>query len=379
MNRFMKDNNRKYNILYNKKAHGFNLIELFAGMAITSIIAALASQALIQTQNSFGKDQKKVANNQKTSSILEIVGREIRQAGELITDQGFPVIQVKPLTGAPGGPVSLIIYRAITDPLPICQAYPTGAPTTGLLFAVNTTTNIPCRVLSTDTESTSTSLKIRADWIDKRTVGGTVMAGNLLGVVGSQRTFQPFVYTSDPAPVAGANSLNLMAGTNSFTPAAAINLNDSAYLVIKKEYLICGTNLMVRINSTVESSMNSPACSAINTATDPTGLLDIVATNIAELNINMITREKPTSDVPNPPQDTSYDSLPDDSGNGNNRAFPTTFPTVPPITRDWQNIQGVIVNIVSVDPLPLNGNGQRSPASFSSQGTFYPRNVLSTK
>jgi prepilin-type N-terminal cleavage/methylation domain-containing protein len=69
----MKDNNRKYNILYNKKAHGFNLIELFAGMAITSIIAALASQALIQTQNSFGKDQKKVANNQKTSSILEIV------------------------------------------------------------------------------------------------------------------------------------------------------------------------------------------------------------------------------------------------------------------------------------------------------------------
>lgn len=377
MNRLIKDNNHKYSILHNKKAHGFNLIELLTGMAITGTIAALASQALIQTQNSFGRDQKKVASSQKVSSILEIVGREIRQAGELITDQGFPVIQVKPLTNIAGGPISLIVYRAISDPLSICQSYPTGSPTTGLLFAVDTTTNIPCRVLSTDTVSTSTPLKLQADWIDKRTVGGTLMTGSLLGIVGSQRAFQPFVYTNDPAPALGTNSLNLTAGTTSFTPSIAINLNDSAYLVIKKEYLICGTNLMVRINSTVESDVNSPACSAINTATDPTGFLDIVATNIAELNVNMITREKPTSDAPDPPQDSSFQSLPDDSGNGNNIAFPTTFPTSPPITRDWQNIQGVIVNIVSVDPLP--STNRRDAASFSSQGIFYPRNVLSTK
>jgi Tfp pilus assembly protein PilW len=366
----MKKSKSKQILLRNKKVLGFSLMELIIGMSITSLIAALASQALLQTQNSFTKDQQRLSNNQKTSSILEIIGREIRQAGELITDAGFPVIQVKPLTSTPGGPVSLIIYRAFNDPLPICQTYPAGTATTGLLFAANTTTNMPCRVLATDTVATSTSLKLIGEWQNQRA------NGQLLGMVGSNRAFQPFVYNSDPLAVARANSQEMTIGTPSFTPSTTIsanagtNVNDNAYLVTKKEYLICGNDLMVRINSQVESTVNNPACSAINTSTDPTGVFDTVATNIAQLNVNMITRAVPNVNNQNPPQDT----LPDDSGNGNNLAFPTTL-TTPAVTRDWQSIQGVIVNIVSINPQ----TGNNTPATFSSQGTFYPRNVLSTR
>jgi prepilin-type N-terminal cleavage/methylation domain-containing protein len=378
----MKTNKPRQNLLRSKKVLGFSLMELIIGMAITSIIAALASQALLQTQNSFNKDQQKLATNQKTSSILEIIGREVRQAGELITDSGFPVIQVKPLTTTSGGPVSLIIYRGVSAPLPVCQTYPAGTAISGLRFAIDTTTILPCRVITSDTTATSTSLALQADWNDKRTVGSTLPSGKLLGMVGSSRTFQPFLYDSDPAAVNGTNSKILTIGTPSFTPSTAISTNiaanvfDNAYLVVKKEYLLCGTNLMVRINSQVESSVGNPACGAINPSTDPTGVLDIVSTNISQLTVNMITRAVPNINNPNPPQDTSYSSLPDDSGNGNNIAFPTTFTTVsPPITRDWQSIQGVIVNIVSINPQ----TGNNTTASFSSQGTFYPRNVLSTK
>jgi Tfp pilus assembly protein PilW len=370
MRRFMKKSKSRQSLLRSKKVLGFSLMELIIGMSITSLIAALASQALLQTQNSFTKDQQRLSNNQKTSSILEIIGREIRQAGELITDAGFPVIQVKPLTSTPGGPVSLIIYRAFNDPLPICQTYPSGTAISGLLFAVNTTTNMPCRILATDTVNTSTSLRLIGDWQNQRALAN----GQLLGMVGSNRSFQPFVYNSDPAAVAGANSQNMTIGTPLFTPSTTISLNagtsDNAYLVTKKEYLICGNNLMVRINSQVESSVNNPACGAINSSTDPTGVLDIVATNIAQLNVNMITRAVPNVNAPNPPQDT----LPDDSGNGNNLAFPTTL-TIPVVTRDWQSIQGVIINIISINPQ----TGNNTPATFSSQGAFYPRNVLSTR
>jgi Tfp pilus assembly protein PilW len=370
MRRFMKKSKSRQSLLRSKKVLGFSLMELIIGMSITSLIAALASQALLQTQNSFTKDQQRLSNNQKTSSILEIIGREIRQAGELITDAGFPVIQVKPLTSTPGGPVSLIIYRAFNDPLPICQTYPAGTAISGLLFAVNTTTNMPCRILATDTVNTSTSLRLIGDWQNQRALAN----GQLLGMVGSNRSFQPFVYNSDPAAVAGANSQNMTIGTPLFTPSTTISLNagtsDNAYLVTKKEYLICGNNLMVRINSQVESSVNNPACGAINSSTDPTGVLDIVATNIAQLNVNMITRAVPNVNAPNPPQDT----LPDDSGNGNNLAFPTTL-TTPAVTRDWQSIQGVIINIISINPQ----TGNNTPATFSSQGAFYPRNVLSTR
>ncbi len=367
----MKKSKSRQNLLRSKKVLGFSLIELLIGLSVTSLIVALASQALVQTQNSFTRDQQRLASNQKTSSILEIIGREIRQAGELITDPGFPVIQVKPLTSTPGGPVSLIIYRAFSNPLPICQAYPAGNAINGLLFAVDTNTNIPCRILATDTVATNTSLRLIEEWQNQRALA----SGQLLGMVGSNSTFQPFVYNSDPAATAGANSQNMRIGTPIFTLPTTINLNSNAYLITKKEYLICGSNLMVRINSQVESSVNNPACAAINTSTDPTGVLDVVATNIDQMNVNMITRAVPNVNNPNPPQDTSFLSppLPDDSGNGNNLAFPTTLVT-PAVTRNWQSIQGVIINIVSINP--QTGG---TPATFTAQGTFYPRNVLSTR
>jgi prepilin-type N-terminal cleavage/methylation domain-containing protein len=377
----MKKNNRKLCLLpvtfstskSVERFDGFSLIELVVSIAISSIVVALASQALIRTQVSFTKDQKIIENGQRISSILEIIGREIRQAGELIVDSGFPTIQVKS-QGTKGS--SIIIYRAISSPISMCTAFPTGTAVTGLSFAIDTPTPSSCQIKASAISPLTNKFPPtqKEDWLDKRVAGG----GTLFGVVNSNasKTAQPFLYTGETS-TSGANSMILSINMTSFTTTSAINLGDSAYLVVKKEYMICGTDLKVRINSKVESTTNTPACAAPNPVTDPTAVLDTVATNVSSLNINMITREKPTLDAPDPASDNA-------SGNGNNQEFPTA-------TRDWQNIQGVIVDIKSVDPLADGGLGGRNTsgystaaqakvdASLSARGVFYPRNVLSSK
>jgi prepilin-type N-terminal cleavage/methylation domain-containing protein len=371
MNKLMRTYTHRYNLLATKENKGFSLIELIVTMAISSIVVASVSQLLLQTQNSFSRDQKRVSTNQKMSSVLEIIGREIRQAGELITDPDFPTVQVIPLSTASNPPVSLIVYRAISTPISMCTAHANNAAVNRLFFAVNTPNtapNLTCQVLPASVTGTNTfPLEQQAGWIDQRTAAG----GRALGMVannplpvGSRRVFRPFIYNSELSTL-GADSLNLSIGISPIVTTGTINIASSAYLVVKKEYLICGSDLVVRINSSVESTPNNPACADPTPTSDPTGRKVTVATNITSMNINMITRPRATPATPDPPTD------PD---NGNNAAFPRL--TNPVAIRDWQNIQGVVVNIVSADPgveTILPGN------RFSSQGTFYPRNALSTR
>jgi prepilin-type N-terminal cleavage/methylation domain-containing protein len=371
MKRLIKMHNHKQNLLTTKNNKGFTLVELLVTMVITSIVVTLASQALLQTQNSFAKDQKRVSTNQKMSSVLEIIGREIRQAGELITDPDFPTVKVIPLNTDPDPekrPVSLIVYRAISTPISMCTAQANGANVDRLFFAVDPTTNLNCQVLPANVLAGDTfPVEQQTGWISSRIAAG----GSALGLVannplpvGSPRVFKPFIYNSELS-TPGVSGLNLSIGISPIITTGTINIADSAYLVVKKEYLICPNSgqldLVVRVNSNVESTVGNPACAAPNPTSDPTGRIITVAANIASMSINMITRPRPTGDTPDPAIDV---------GNSINTVFPMTAPV-----RNWQNIQGVVVKIVSANP----GSGNNRPDSFSSQGTFYPRNALSTR
>jgi prepilin-type N-terminal cleavage/methylation domain-containing protein len=370
MNRPMKTKHHKKSLLSAKKNKGFSLVELLISMALSTTIIALASQTLLKVQESSSTSQKKVDINQKMSSVLEIIGREIRQAGELITDADFPTVQVIPLNFEADPvkrPVSLIVYRAISNPISMCTAFPAGANVNQLTFAISTTTNLPCQVLPAAVTGTNIfPADAQAGWVDQRTaaVGGRrlgMVATRPVLPVGSPRTFVPFIYNSEiSAP--GVDSLNLAVGISPIvTVGATINLTDSAYLVTKKEYVICQSNLIVRTNSRVQSTPGNPACTAPNPITDPTGTMSTVATNIDSLTIKMATRERPSAVLTDPVMDAAAEE---------NSVFPTVVPNV----RNWQNIQGVTVNIVSVNPSP-----GKALANLNAQGTFYPRNALSTK
>lgn len=390
-------NTSKKNVEVSLRSHdqsrGFTLIELLVGMAITSIISVMAIQIITQISKSFNEDQKTTVNGQKMSSVLEIVGREIRQAGESVVETSFPTIQIRE-RGNKGA--SIIVYRALSEPVTICKGYAVGTTNiTELIFAtdksvlgaVNAAKPF-CTVETAEVGAEVFPLSRKQGWINKRLQSPLTIEGKkaLFGSIYSitNKSLKTFIYTSEAKIASGSSvgSLVLKVGISPITSIPEIKVDDIAYLLEKKEYLVCGNELKVRINSLVESasftgaaSSADPACADIITSSDPTGSIETVAANIDKLDITMVTRPTATIPVPNPVATT----------HGKSKNFPIT--TAPDIT--WQNIEVIKVSVLALDPLRKQGSnltGRDSSslslkdiAAFSAEGNFYPRNALSSK
>jgi prepilin-type N-terminal cleavage/methylation domain-containing protein len=379
--------------LQSHKPGGFTLIELLVGMAITSIISVMAIQIVTQISKSFDEDQKSTINGQKMSSILEIIGREIRQAGESVVETNFPTIQVRE-RGNKG--TSIIVYRALSEPITLCKGYAAGTTNiTELIFATDKSAlgaiNAAkpfCTVEAAEAGAEIFPPSRKEGWIDKRLKSPLTISGNraLFGGIYSitNKSLKTFIYTSESkvASALPSGSLVLKAGISSITSTPEIKIEDIAYLLEKKEYLVCGNELKVRTNSLVEStsftgiaSDTDPACADAITSSDPTGSVETVATNIDKLEITMVTRPTATTAIPAPASTTQP----------KNKDFPITLS--PDLT--WQNIEGIKVNILALDPLRKQGSNPtgrissslsaKDIAAFSAEGNFYPRNALSSR
>ncbi|WP_309737785.1 type II secretion system protein [Chamaesiphon sp. OTE_20_metabat_361] len=107
--------------IHNSK-QGFTLIELIVGLLMMVIVSSLALNAFVEASISFNKDKKNIESNQNLSAVLEIIGNDIRQAGEGINDPKFPVIKIEPAaTGDMPGSSKITIRRALTSPLTLCE------------------------------------------------------------------------------------------------------------------------------------------------------------------------------------------------------------------------------------------------------------------
>ena len=110
---------------------GFTVIELLVGLIITAIVGGLALDAIITASGMFSNDKRDIDTNQNLSAILEIIGNDIKQSGELIGDANFPVIEIQqnPIYIVPGNTTksdssTITIRRALTNTLTLCAAIP---------------------------------------------------------------------------------------------------------------------------------------------------------------------------------------------------------------------------------------------------------------
>ncbi len=117
-------------VLIRTSNKGFTLIELLVGLVITFIITGLAFDAFINSSNTFRNDQRNIDNSQNLSAILEIVGNDIQQSGEQISEGTFPVIKIETNTdaGSMSGSSKITIRRALASSLTLC--FPATPPTT---------------------------------------------------------------------------------------------------------------------------------------------------------------------------------------------------------------------------------------------------------
>ncbi len=131
---------------------GFTLIELIVGLAITLIVGGLAMDAFLNASKMFRDDKRNIDNNQNLSAILELIGNDIKQAGEQINDSKFPVITIEDIK--PGSPLiitegikpdssKITIRRGLVPPLTLCEAITaSGNPATTNRLVVADTTKI---------------------------------------------------------------------------------------------------------------------------------------------------------------------------------------------------------------------------------------------
>jgi type II secretory pathway pseudopilin PulG len=124
---------------------GFTLIELLVGLVITFTITGLAFDAFINSSNTFRNDQRNIDNSQNLSAILEIVGNDIQQSGEQISEGTFPVIKIEPNTdaGSMSGSSKITIRRSLLSPLTLCEAV-TPATTVTSLVVINDSLGSNC-------------------------------------------------------------------------------------------------------------------------------------------------------------------------------------------------------------------------------------------
>ena len=134
---------------------GFTLLELIAGMVILVSIIGLAMNAFISASSDFNKDKKAIDSSQSLSAVLELIGSDIRQAGEQINDANFPVIEFStdPSSSAIPPSSKITVRKALVTSLTLCQNIPVNVSTlpNTLLVADSTSTNTNCSGLAMTT------------------------------------------------------------------------------------------------------------------------------------------------------------------------------------------------------------------------------------
>jgi prepilin-type N-terminal cleavage/methylation domain-containing protein len=117
---------------------GFTLIELIVGMVILVSIIGLAMNAFISASSDFNKDKKTIDSSQSLSAVLELIGSDIRQAGEQINDAKFPVIKIEEDSSSTSIPKSskITVRRALSTPLTLCETITDTSTTTKTTLVV---------------------------------------------------------------------------------------------------------------------------------------------------------------------------------------------------------------------------------------------------
>ncbi|MCB0332102.1 MAG: prepilin-type N-terminal cleavage/methylation domain-containing protein [Bdellovibrionales bacterium] len=118
-------------------AKGMTIVELLVASSIASVLLAVAATTFLTQRELVGHDLKRTAVNQNLRSAIDILGMNIRLAGENLSGT-FPAIELT--DGSSGAPDELILRRNLLDEvLKICTPI-TNATTDPLYFAIGGTT-----------------------------------------------------------------------------------------------------------------------------------------------------------------------------------------------------------------------------------------------
>jgi prepilin-type N-terminal cleavage/methylation domain-containing protein len=353
---------------------GFTLAELLVGMVISTITLGLAFAAFESASKSYSNDKVRVDTGQSLTAVLDLIGTDIKQAGEQIGNSSFPTIKIS------DGGKTITIRKALSDALPLCQSLSATDP---LLTTANTTTNV---LISDGSIPTATAAGCSSvvppalpasvsDWQTARTeLGGTgrvalVKQNGQTKILDYTGEVQDSDYTTSKkyrlslkntqlTDISGANISPATIENPVTTAVVSYAAGDSLYLIEERTY-------RYHINPT--DSQDVRLLLRVNGGSEQI-LIAGLKPNNGSSNDGFSVAANVTSPASPSPTIVSETTFPNPS--------PTSNPNI-----NWKKIVGVNVSLEVNPPStcpspPTNIDGCR-PEDFRTSGTFYPRNVMS--
>lgn len=303
---------------------GFTFIELLVGMLVASIVVSMGFSALVYNRKLYLEDEARNTVNQNLRIAMDLVGTDIKQAGERLTDPNFPVVRI---TNS-GGNSTLILLRKLDLPvLPVCAAIRAGFSDPLFMAQTATPPATPpagCNPLpDTDGDAHPDNLgawrnhRCRQDGVEGCQGNSSEWAQAYIYDGTGNGEFFDFVGE-------GSTTFDVRRRTG-HTWTRAYNTSSSVYLLEKRQFSLSGNTLQLSIND------QTP--------------LDLV---------KQLTRFEVRAFM--------------QSGT------PAAGKTIFPQTGDsWQQIQNLQVNLTAQSPNSDLTSGRNLTAS----SRFFPRNVLS--
>ena len=155
-------------------AGGFSLVELLVAMVILLLIMAAGLTISMSSRNTLRSDQNRTTLNQNLRSGMDLVGIDVRQAGERLPGD-VPALEI--LDGSSGAADTLVVRRNLADDvLPVCIDIASGSSTAEITIALTSGT-IPagCDPVA-DTNSDGWADNLGSWRAERIAAGGTLTA-----------------------------------------------------------------------------------------------------------------------------------------------------------------------------------------------------------
>jgi prepilin-type N-terminal cleavage/methylation domain-containing protein len=354
--------NSKAPILTSNK--GFTLIELIVGMVITTIIGGLALIFFVNSSQMFRADKSNIETNQNLSAILDIIGNDIKQAGEQITDSNFPVVQIIPV-GGNGKASKIIIRRSLAETLPLCADIPKNtdnltnvivADGTGAGTCIQTPLATPLPALPATVRAWR-DLRCQVDNPNASPINGDYCNSNNSEVLraaisNNNGGILAFNYIGESATT-GSNKFQITASEKlPIDPIYDYNIGSPVYLIDERSYELDVSTRELKLS--------------VNGSTPAT-----LIKGIEKFKVSTKVYQDPTEKIIEPTPTPSC-------GSGEiERQYMCEFNHTQ--VSNWKTLAGIKIEIQAQDPGGKT-SAQLSPkerAKLSSAAEFFPRNILS--
>jgi type IV pilus assembly protein PilW len=227
------------------------MIELLVALTVVGVIAGATLTIALSSRGMFETDRQRTAINQNLRAGIDLLGIDIRQAGERLP---FDAPAVTIVDGAGGAPDTLILRRNMLDyVLPVCKKITAGSSADTVFVArvtVPPSGKIPqgCKPVP-DEDSDGWPDNLQA-WRDYRIAQGGEILAYLHNPVTEQGEF--FVYDDEDASTFHLHKSN----ADSWQHSYSINQEPRIYILDQRSFLLDGDVLQCIINEDTAGALN---------------------------------------------------------------------------------------------------------------------------